>query len=173
MAQRDLYGILGVRPRASPEQIRRAYLRLAKRFHPDLNKASEAHERFLAVKEAYEVLSNPLLRREYDERPPSDAASWEDLSRPRQSPSRVIRVSVPYAVRETRAVRVRPPRDERRRRQLQFAYTAMTASMSVMFLAGAFLLVALGGVVPGIVSFLMGLVLVLVLLHVLPFWRPR
>jgi hypothetical protein len=85
----------------------------------------------------------------------------------------VIRVSPPYVVREPKAVRVRAPADDRRRRQLSFVYTAVAAGTSVLFLAGAFLLVALGGVLPGILSFLMGLTLMLLLLHVLPFTRLR
>ena len=47
----------------------------------------------------------------------------------------------------------------------------MTAGTSVLFLAGAFLLVALGGLLPGAISFVMGLTLALVVLHVFPFTR--
>lgn len=171
MAKGDLYARLGVRRDATADAVKRAYLRLAKKYHPDLNKSAEARERFLAVKEAYETLSNPLLRREYDERlrqvPP-----WE-MPRVPTGPARVIRVTAPYVVREPKGVRVRSGSEDRRRRQLSFAYTAVTAGMSVVFLGGAFLLVALGGVLPGIVSFLMGLSLALVLLHVIPFMRLR
>ena len=173
MAKGDLYGRLGVRREASPAAIRKAYLRLAKRLHPDVNRRPEAHDAFLAVKEAYEVLSNGLLRREYDEKTSGRAPSWDDLP-PIRGPMRVIRVSAPFvAKREPKAVRLRTTPDDRRRRQFEFAYTAATASLSVVFLAGAFLLVALGGVLPGFVSFLMGLTLVLVLFHVIPVWRSR
>jgi curved DNA-binding protein CbpA len=174
VAKGDLYDRLGVRRDASPAAVRRAYLRLAKRLHPDVNPSPEAHDAFLAVKEAYETLSNPLLRREYDERTSGRAPVWTDLP-PVRGPARVIRVSSPFAPRrrEPRAVRVRPPADDRRRHQLEFAYTAATASLSVLFLGGAFLLVALGGVLPGFVSFVMGLTLVLVLFHVLPSVRFR
>ena len=167
---RDLYETLGVRPNASTESIKRAYRRLAKRYHPDVNKARGAKEMFLEVKEAYEVLSSPLLRREYDERLGQARAAWE-APPPLYRMPRVIRVTAPYAVREPRAVRVRPLVEERRRRQLSFAYTAVTASTSVLFLAGAFLLVALGSVVPGILLFVMGITLVLLVLHVLPVQR--
>lgn len=173
MVQGDLYARLGVRSDASPQAIKRAYLRLAKKLHPDLNRTTEAHERFLAVKEAYEVLANPLLKREYDERRRGWTAAWDSPPRGPQSPARVINVSPPYVVREPKAVRVRSPEDERRRRMLGFAYTAVTAGTSVLFLAGAFLLVALGGILPGVMSFLMGITLALVVLHVFPFARLR
>ena len=171
MAKADLYAVLGVKRDASAAAIKRAYFRLAKTLHPDVNKTRQAHEQFLALKEAYEILSNPLLRREYDDRAHAPAITW-DASRPITTRSPTIRVTVPYVVRTEKAVRLRVAAEERRRRQLSFAYTAVTAGMSVAFLGGAFLLVALGGVVPGIVSFLMGLALVLVLFHVLPFYRP-
>jgi len=169
MARGDLYERLGVRHDATPEAIHRAYLRLAKKLHPDLNRTAGTNERFLAVKEAYEILSSPLLRREYDDRSMSSPI-WETPP-PIQRPGRTIRVTVPYATREPRAVRIRTSSEDRRRRQLAFAYTAVTAGTSVLFLAGAFLLVALGGLLPGAISFVMGLTLALVVLHVFPFTR--
>lgn len=172
MAKGDLYALLGVRSDASGGAIKRAYFRLAKRYHPDVNPSPEAREHFLAVKEAYEVLSDPLLRREYDERRRAPAAPWE-MPPPIYRPSRVIEVQVPYEVRDSRGVRLRTTYEERRRRQLSFAYTAVTAGVSVVFLAGSFLLVALGGVLPGVVSFVMGITLVLLLLHVFPVVRRR
>src|SRR3989442_15545632 len=85
---RDLYLVLGVKSTASPDAIKRAYRRLVKRYHPDVNKQRAAKEMFLEVKEAYEVLSNPLLRREYDERTapgrgemPYRAPSWPGTPR--------------------------------------------------------------------------------------------
>ncbi len=169
MAQ-DAYRTLGVARTATGAEIRRAYLVLAKRYHPDLNRAPGAGEMFLAVKEAYEVLSSPLLRREYDERLARSRPVWE-APPPLYRVPRVIRVTAPYPVHEPRAVRIRPLVEERRRRQLSFAYTAVTATTSVVFLVGAFLLVALGGVVPGVALFLMGIVLVLLVLHVFPVER--
>jgi hypothetical protein len=71
-----------------------------------------------------------------------------------------------------RSVRIRSA-SEQRQRQLGFLYTATVAGSSVAFLAGSFLLVALGGIAPGIVAFLMGLVLVLVMFHVLPGARAK
>ncbi len=64
---RDYYALLGVSRDASPEEIKRAYRRLALQCHPDRNPDDpEAAERFKAVTEAYEVLSDPRKRQRYD-----------------------------------------------------------------------------------------------------------
>lgn len=67
-AKRDYYEVLGVSRDASPEEIKRAYRRLAKKYHPDRNKDNpkEAEAKFIEVSEAYEVLSNPEKRQRYD-----------------------------------------------------------------------------------------------------------
>lgn len=174
VVRRDYYRQLGVSRRASTDQIRSAYFRLAKKLHPDVNRRTGSHEEFLAVKEAYELLSNPLLRREYDERLANEPVVGFDDTARRPTPSRTVRASPPFVTpRQTRAVRIRTSTEGRRQRQISFLYTATISGSSVAFLAGAFLLVSLGGIVPGIVSFLMGLTLVLVMLHVLPFARSR
>lgn len=61
-----MYSVLGVSRSASKETIRSAYLRLAKQLHPDVNKTSEAAQKFQRVQEAYEVLSDDAKRREHD-----------------------------------------------------------------------------------------------------------
>jgi len=64
--KRDYYDVLGVRRDASAEEIRRAYRRLARQYHPDVNKDPEAEERFKEINEAYEVLSDEQRRAAYD-----------------------------------------------------------------------------------------------------------
>src|SRR6266850_8458507 len=64
--QTDYYALLGVSRQATDEQIRSAYRKLARQYHPDVNSASDAAERFKAPTEAYEVLTDPERRQRYD-----------------------------------------------------------------------------------------------------------
>src|SRR6476646_3760809 len=67
MAKRDYYELLGVARTASDKDIRNAYRKLARKFHPDLNPNDKAAEaRFKEVSEAYEVLSDADQRAKYD-----------------------------------------------------------------------------------------------------------
>lgn len=62
----DYYKILQVDPSAEPEVIETVYKRLARKYHPDVNKADDANQRMQAINLAYEVLSDPRKRAEYD-----------------------------------------------------------------------------------------------------------
>ena len=64
--KRDYYEVLGVKKDASDDEIKKAFHRLAKKYHPDLNKEADAEEKFKEVNEAYEVLSDPQKRAAYD-----------------------------------------------------------------------------------------------------------
>ena len=63
---RDFYDVLGVSRDASQEDIQRAYRKLARTYHPDVNKDPGAEDRFKDISEAYDVLSDPQTRRRYD-----------------------------------------------------------------------------------------------------------
>ena len=68
MPQRDLYEILGVQRTAPADEIRRAYRRLAKKYHPDMNPGDrKAEEKFKEITAAHEVLNDPKRRKLYDE----------------------------------------------------------------------------------------------------------
>lgn len=62
----DHYGVLGVERDASPEEIKKAYRKLARELHPDVNPSPEASEKFKDVTHAYDVLSDPKQRQQYD-----------------------------------------------------------------------------------------------------------
>lgn len=177
---RDPYETLGVRPNASKESIKRAYRRLAKRYHPDVNKARGAKEMFLEVKEAYEVLSNPLLRREYDERVGRETRGtvWEPPRAPprRGAPVKVrvppeyVRVSPPFGFRgyRDRMERVRDREIERRTRTAKTVwrvYVITVLSMSSMLAAGGGMMLAAGGGFSGAITMAAaGMMLVLLLI---------
>lgn len=64
--KRDYYEVLGVSKDAGADEIKKAYRKLARQYHPDVNKAADAEEKFKEVKEAYDVLSDPQKRAQYD-----------------------------------------------------------------------------------------------------------
>jgi len=67
MSKRDYYEALGIERGASAEEIKKAYRRLAKQYHPDFNKDdNETEKKFREIKEAYDVLSDPQKREQYD-----------------------------------------------------------------------------------------------------------
>ena len=65
--KRDYYDVLGISKGASDDEIRKAYRSLAKKYHPDVNKAPDAEAKFKEINEAYEVLSDKQKRSTYDQ----------------------------------------------------------------------------------------------------------
>ena len=63
---KDFYKVLGVSKDATDAEITKAYRKLARKYHPDLNKTKEAEEKFKDISEAYDVLSNKENRQKYD-----------------------------------------------------------------------------------------------------------
>jgi len=64
---RDFYEILGVNKSASADEIKRAYRKLALKYHPDRNRGDENEQKFKELNEAYQVLSNPQKKSQYDQ----------------------------------------------------------------------------------------------------------
>ena len=76
--KRDYYEVLGLSKGASDDEIKRAYRKMAKKYHPDINKEPDAEAKFKEINEAYEVLSDPQKKATYDHRALVDKA-LEDL----------------------------------------------------------------------------------------------
>lgn len=85
--QGNYYQILGIGAKANPDEIKRAYRLRAKEFHPDLNAAANAAERFIQITEAYEILSDPRKRQTYDQRlaTPNRPDAREEQKRQREA----------------------------------------------------------------------------------------
>jgi len=67
MEYKDYYKIMGLAKEATPEEIKRAYRRLARKYHPDVSKEPNAEAKFKELGEAYEVLKDPKKRAAYDQ----------------------------------------------------------------------------------------------------------
>ena len=79
MAAKNLYAVLGVDEKAGPEELRRAWLRLAVKYHPDRNPGdAKAEERFKDISQAYAILSDPTARARYERTRPKPARTKAD-----------------------------------------------------------------------------------------------
>lgn len=67
MSKRDYYEVLGISKSASKEEIKKAYRKLSKQYHPDINKEADAADKFKEIKEAYEHLSDEQKKAHYDQ----------------------------------------------------------------------------------------------------------
>lgn len=67
MEKRDYYEVLGLQKGASEAEIKKAYRQMAKKYHPDVNKEADAEAKFKEINEAYEVLSDPQKKANYDQ----------------------------------------------------------------------------------------------------------
>ena len=68
MAKRDYYEVLGIPRTASSDEIRKAHRKLVRQYHPDVNKGStKTEDKFKEVQEAYDVLSDEIKRKDYDQ----------------------------------------------------------------------------------------------------------
>lgn len=81
--KKDYYDLLGIEKDSTEEEIKIAYRKLAKKYHPDLNKTDpQAKEKFIEVKEAYDTLIDPVKRKTYDQlKNNPQTFDWSDLIR--------------------------------------------------------------------------------------------
>lgn len=84
---KSLYQTLNISENASADEIKKAYRKLARQYHPDVNKSAEAEEKFKEINGAYEILSDPQKKAEYDQYGDSmfNGQNFSDFSRSYQS----------------------------------------------------------------------------------------
>ncbi|MBI4302447.1 MAG: DnaJ domain-containing protein [Chloroflexi bacterium] len=102
----DYYEILQVSSNASREIIEAAYRRLAQKYHPDVNKDANATGMMVLINEAFETLSNPARRAEYDARKSSETGGWHPGSQTGYSPKPPVSTRRPFPFRQKLALSV-------------------------------------------------------------------
>ena len=126
-ARKNLYGVVGLSRGASQDDIRGAYRKLVREHHPDTNPDDpSAEERFKEIQQAYEVLSNPEKRREYDQRLYASAARRSGKPRAGTERKRVTTVDLSDILRK---LAERSGRSQEGGRQLQDEEVALLAKM--------------------------------------------
>ena len=78
----DYYQVMGLADTATADEVKKAYRKLARKYHPDVSKEKDAEEKFKALGEAYEVLKDPAKRAEYDELRRHGARAAEEFTPP-------------------------------------------------------------------------------------------
>lgn len=114
----DLYAVLQVHPTAEPEIVDAAYRRLARMYHPDVNKAPGAHETMIRINLAYEILDDPAKRAAYDRdranRQQTEWQAWTERAE-RERRERAERERQERAEREQRQRQAQAEREQRER----------------------------------------------------------
>ena len=115
----DLYAVLQVHPTAEPEIVDAAYRRLARMYHPDVNKAPGAHETMIRINLAYEILGDPAKRAAYDRdranRQQTEWQAWTERAE-RERRERAERAEHERRAQAEREQRERSEQTERERR---------------------------------------------------------
>ncbi len=166
--------ILGLWPGASEEQIRRAYRRAVKKYHPDLNRSSHATEEFLKIQMAYELLIGGSGGKATDDVIKGDGWSasrstpWPDFAENAASPRKVrvarntTSVSSPFYRKEDGPIRFQGERAIARRQFLSTVwkfYLTIVAALALGFLGQGLFAIATGHFLEGSVTAAFGLVL--------------
>ncbi|WP_298611878.1 DnaJ C-terminal domain-containing protein [uncultured Thiothrix sp.] len=93
MASKDYYQVLGISRGASTEDIKLAYRRLARKYHPDVSQLPGAEEHFKAVNEAYDTLSDSSKRRKYEQQQTTNTTTHHETTAKEATPTRKVDVS--------------------------------------------------------------------------------